>query len=174
MGRLLHMCFPCMSSNLACSSHRTNGKQFLTVVISSMWSIYGNRGYARHMYYLTPPEIVGAFKLNTVSRSLCVPSIALGKISVAFLIERIAPPGNWRKWLLRSISISIAVTGFITFILFYAQCRPVAAVWDKGLVAKGLGSCWDPQAVNTWNMVISSMFFFPKFEYFTMPDLGIT
>ena len=153
------MCFACTSSHSICLSGKAHVQQFLTVAISSMWSIYGNRGYARHMYYLTPPQVVGALKLNTVSRSLCVPSIALGKISVAFLIERIAPRGNWRKWLLRSISISIAVTGFITFVLFYAQCRPVAAVWDKSLVAKGLGNCWDPHAVNTWNMVISSMCF---------------
>lgn len=117
------------------------------------------------MYYLTPPELVGAFELNTISRSLCVLSIGFGKMLVAFLIERIAPPGSKRKWLLRGISSSIVITGFITFVLFYAQCRPVQEVWDKSLIVKGLGSCLDPKAINTWNMVIASKFFGPSFQF---------
>ena len=83
-------------------------------------------------------------------------SIAIGKISVAFLIERIAGPANWRKWLLRGISISIFISAVITFTLFYAQCQPVSAVWDKGTIKDGTGSCWNPIPVNTWDLVIAS------------------
>ena len=82
-------------------------------------------------------------------------SIAIGKISVAFLIERIAGPANWRKWLLRGISISIFISAVITFTLFYAQCQPVSAVWDKGMIKAGTGSCWNPIPVNTWDLVIA-------------------
>lgn len=133
--------------------------QFLDLVISIMWSSYAERGYARHMYYLTPEQLVGAFELNTISRSLCVLCIALGKMSVAFLIERIAPAGSWRKWMLRGISISIAVSASITFVIFYAQCQPVQAIWNKSIIAKGMGSCWDQTAINTWNMIVSSKLF---------------
>ena len=83
-------------------------------------------------------------------------SIAIGKISVAFLIERIAGPANWRKWLLRGISVSIFISAVITFTLFYAQCQPVSAVWDKGMIKDGTGSCWNPIPVNTWDLVIAS------------------
>ena len=83
-------------------------------------------------------------------------SIAIGKISVAFLIERIAGPSEWRKWLLRGISISIFISATITFVLFYAQCQPVRALWDKGMIKEGTGSCWNPIPVNTWDLVIAS------------------
>ena len=121
-----------------------------------MWSVYASSGYARHLYYLTPSQLTRALELNTISRSLCMFSIAIGKISVAFLIERIAGPSNWRKWLLRGISISVFISAVITLTLFYAQCQPVSAVWDKGMIKKGTGHCWDPIPVNTWNLVIAS------------------
>ena len=83
-------------------------------------------------------------------------SIAIGKISVALLIERIAGPSDRRKWLLRGISISVFISAIITFTLFYAQCQPAKALWDKGMIKKGTGSCWNPIPVNTWNLVIAS------------------
>ncbi|KAL9599862.1 MAG: hypothetical protein Q9219_003556 [cf. Caloplaca sp. 3 TL-2023] len=121
-----------------------------------MWSVYASKGYARHMYYLRRPQLVDAGKLNAISRSLCVISIGIGKISVAFLIERFAGPSRWRKWLLRFISISIVLSATITVILFYAQCQPVAAVWDKSMIKAGTGKCWDPIPLNTWNQIIAT------------------
>ncbi len=102
------------------------------------------------MYYLSRSEFTHAGELNAISRSLCVLSIGIGKISVAFLIERFAGPSKWRKWLLRFISISIAVSAIITVILFYIQCQPVRAVWDKSLIKAGTGKCWDPIPLNTY------------------------
>lgn len=124
-----------------------------------MWSIYAASGYARHLYYLTPAQISNALELNTISRSLCMFSIAIGKISVAFLIERIAGPSDWRKRLLRGISISVFVSAVITFTLFYAQCQPTRALWDKDMIKEGTGSCWNPIPVNTWDLVIASKLF---------------
>ena len=121
-----------------------------------MWSVYAASGYARHLYYLTPSQSTKALALITISRSLCMVSIAIGKISVAFLIERIASPSDWRKWLLRGISFSVFVSAVITFTLFYAQCQPARAVWNKSMIKEGTGHCWDPIPVNTWNLVIAS------------------
>ena len=121
-----------------------------------MWSVYAASGYARHLDYLTPAQITNALKLNTISRSLCMFSIAIGKISVAFLIERIAGPSDWRKWLLRGISVSVFISAVITLTFFYAQCQPARAVWDKDLIKEGTGHCWNPIPVNTWNLVIAS------------------
>jgi len=133
--------------------------QALDLAVSLMWSVYAGRGYARHLYYLTPDQLSNALELNTISRSMCMLSIAIGKVSVAFLIERIAPPGNWRKWMLRGISISIMVSATITFTLFYAQCQPARALWDKGMLKKGTGKCWNPIPVKTWDLVIASRCF---------------
>lgn len=124
-----------------------------------MWSVYAASGYARHLYYLSPAQLSHALELNTISRSLCMLSIAIGKISVAFMIERIARPGDWRKWLLRGISISVLISAVITFTLFYAQCQPARAVWDKGMIKQGTASCWNPISVNTWDLVIASKLF---------------
>lgn len=124
-----------------------------------MWSVYAASGYARHLYYLSPAQLSNALELNTISRSLCMLSIAIGKISVAFMIERIVRPGDWRKWLLRGISISVFISAIITFAFFYAQCQPARAVWDKGMIKQGTGSCWNPTPVNTWNLVIASKLF---------------
>lgn len=121
-----------------------------------MWSVYAGRGYARHIYYLTPTEITDALELNTISRSLCIFSIAVGKISVAFLIERLAGPSKIRKWMLRAISISVFVSAIITIMLFYVECQPARALWDKGMIKKGTGHCWNPIPVNTWDLVIAS------------------
>lgn len=124
-----------------------------------MWSVYAASGYARHLYYLTPAQLSNALELNTISRSLCMLSIAIGKISVAFMIERIANPKDWRKYLLRVISISIFISAAITFALFYAQCQPARALWDNGMIKQGTGSCWNPVPVNTWDLVIASKHF---------------
>ena len=125
-------------------------------MVAIIWSVYATSGYARHLYYLTPAQISNALELNTISRSLCMLSIAIGKISVALLIERIAGPSDRRKWLLRGISISVFISAVITFTLFYAQCQPARAIWDKSMIKAGTGSCWNPIPVNTWNLIIAS------------------
>lgn len=130
--------------------------QLLDIVISVMWSVYAGRGYARHLYYILPSQLPDIIKLNTISRSLCMFSISIGKISVAFLIERFTGPSNWRKWLLRSISISVFISAVITLTFFYAQCQPARAVWDKYLLKEGNAHCWNPIPVNNWNLVIAS------------------
>ena len=121
-----------------------------------MWSVYAGRGYARHIAYLSPAQVSDALELNTISRSLCIFSIAIGKISVAFLIERLAGPSKIRKWMLRSISISVFVSAIITILLFYVECQPARALWDKGMIKAGTGHCWNPIPVNTWDLVIAS------------------
>lgn len=84
-------------------------------------------------------------------------SIAIAKVGVAFLIERFAGPKRWRKYLLRFISVSIVVSAIITLTLFYTQCWPVEAVWNKALLKQGKGKCLDKNVTNTWNLVIASM-----------------
>ncbi|KAL8852448.1 MAG: hypothetical protein Q9221_002678 [Calogaya cf. arnoldii] len=141
----------------------------IDLAVSIIWSVYAGKGYARHMYYLSPPQLSHAGELNAISRSLCVLGIGIGKISVAFLIERFAGPSKWRRWLLRFVSISIAISAIITVALFYAQCSPVRAVWDKGLVKAGMATCWDPVPLSTWNQVIAGYWAFLDFALAIIP-----
>lgn len=87
-------------------------------------------------------------------------NIAVAKISVAFLIERLSGPTRWRRWLLRGISVSIMCSAIITFLLFYLPCDPVSANWDKTLIKEGKGKCWNLKAVNTWDVIVGSMYQF--------------
>lgn len=142
-----------------------------------MWTIYANNGYARHLFYLSPGQTADALKINIISRCCCIISIAIGKISVAFLIERIiCPPGaprpistgpnikrtrlrsiDWRRATLRGISGSVALSAVVTVILFYVQCQPASAYWDRRLLPpNGTAKCWNPIPVNTWDLVIAS------------------
>ncbi|KAL9032461.1 MAG: hypothetical protein Q9180_006486, partial [Flavoplaca navasiana] len=121
----------------------------IDLAVAIMWTVYAGKGYARHMFYLKPPQLSHAGELNAISRSLCVLGIGIGKVSVAFLIERFAGPSKWRKYLLRSISVTIIVSALLTVILFYAQCRPVQALWDKSLLKAGKARCWDPVPLAT-------------------------
>ncbi|KAL8995730.1 MAG: hypothetical protein Q9169_004588 [Polycauliona sp. 2 TL-2023] len=121
----------------------------INLAVAIIWTVYAGKGYARHLFYLKPPQLSHAGELNAISRSLCVLGIGIGKVSVSFLIERFAGPSQWRRWLLRAISISVAVSAFITVILFYVQCRPARAAWDKSLVKAGKATCWDPTPLNT-------------------------
>ncbi|KAL8880743.1 MAG: hypothetical protein Q9192_007953, partial [Flavoplaca navasiana] len=141
----------------------------IDLAVAIMWTVYAGKGYARHMFYLKPPQLSHAGELNAISRSLCVLGIGIGKVSVAFLIERFAGPSKWRKYLLRSISISIIVSALLTVILFYAQCQPVRALWDKSLLKAGKAKCWDPVPLATWNQVIAGYWAFLDFALAIIP-----
>lgn len=141
----------------------------INFIISAIWTAYAQKGYARHMNYLSSAQLWDAGKLSVISRSLCVLSIGIAKISVAFLIERIAGPNHWRKWLLRFISISIVISAGITFLLFYLQCQPVKAGWDKSMINAGTGKCWDPIPLTRWNQVVASYWAFLDFALAFIP-----
>lgn len=155
MGRLgyLHVCGKIIAPARSAYHEYQLRLQTVSIAVSIIYSVYAGRGYARHEYYLTPPQVVEALKLNVIARSMYVISIGLGKISVALLIERIAPPGDWRKWLLRGISLSMAVTAITSIALYYAECNPTRALWDKKMVQDGTGKCLDPVPVNIFHLV---------------------
>ena len=128
------------------------------MIFSIFWTIYAVNGYARHAFYLSPHAISEAVKISWVSQSFCILSIASGKVSVAFLIQRIQAPCRWRTWLLWFISISVSVSGVIAVILVYLQCTPYYALWNPQLVAAGTAQCRLQIAVNNYDIVVASMY----------------
>ncbi|KAL8638985.1 MAG: hypothetical protein Q9228_003912 [Teloschistes exilis] len=115
------------------------GVQMFTLTFSVMWSVYAGRGYARHEHYLRPVQRSDAGRLSVISRSCCIMAIATGKISVAFLIQRIQGPNKWRTWLLRFISISVFITALFAVIFLFAQCQPARALWTPSMIKNGTG-----------------------------------
>ncbi|KAL8693236.1 MAG: hypothetical protein Q9218_001909 [Villophora microphyllina] len=123
-----------------------------------MWSVYAGRGYARHDRYLRPEQKSDAGRLSVISRACCIMAIATGKISVAFLIQRIQGPSKWRTWVLRFISISVFLTALFAAIFLFAQCQPARALWTPSMIKNGTGHCWNPIPVNNYDIAIAGYF----------------
>lgn len=131
--------------------------KLFTLTFSIMWSVYAGRGYARHEHYLRPGQRSDAGKLSVISRSCCIMAIATGKISVAFLIQRIQGPGKWRTWLLRFCSVTVFITALFALIFLFAQCQPARALWTPSMIKAGTGHCWNPIPVNNYDIVIAGL-----------------
>lgn len=96
-------------------------------------------GGARHLYYLSPPQISAAVKLDWVAQPFAIAAFGLGKISTAFLVLRILKGATvWRKkFLYGSMGITIVSTT-VSIVVLFAQCSPPRALWDQVPGAK----CW--------------------------------
>ncbi|KAL8883168.1 MAG: hypothetical protein Q9192_007396 [Flavoplaca navasiana] len=140
-----------------------------TMTFSIMWTVYGARGYARHAIYLTPFQKSDAAKLGVISRACCVVAIATGKISVAFLIQRIQGSSKWRTWFLRFCSISVGLTASVVVIFLFAQCQPVRSLWTPSMLKDGTGHCWDPIPINNFDIAIASYFAWLDFVLAILP-----
>ncbi|KAI4245225.1 MAG: hypothetical protein L6R40_002582 [Gallowayella cf. fulva] len=110
-----------------------------------------------------------AIKVSVVSRACCIMAIATGKISVAFLIQRIQGSSKWRTWFLRFCSISVFLTALFAVIFLFAQCQPAYALWTPSMIEDGTGHCWDPIPVNNYDIVIAGYFAFLDFALAIMP-----
>ncbi|KAL8711874.1 MAG: hypothetical protein Q9220_003818 [cf. Caloplaca sp. 1 TL-2023] len=140
-----------------------------TLTFSVMWSVYAGRGYARHEHYLGPAQRSDAGRLSVISRSCCIMAIAFGKVSVAFLIQRIQAPGKWRIWFLRFCSASVFITALFALIFLFAQCQPAKALWTPSMIKNGTGHCWNPIPVNNYDIVIAGYFAFLDFALAILP-----
>ncbi|KAL8906492.1 MAG: hypothetical protein Q9171_006253 [Xanthocarpia ochracea] len=140
-----------------------------TMVFSVMWTVYALRGYARHDIYLNPKQKMDAAKIGIISRSCCVMAIATGKVSVAFLIQRIQGSNKWRNWFLRFCSISVSVTALIVVVLLYAQCQPVRTLWTPSMLKDGTGHCWNPIPSNNYDIFVASYFAWLDFVLAIIP-----
>ncbi|KAL8934539.1 MAG: hypothetical protein Q9216_005857 [Gyalolechia sp. 2 TL-2023] len=147
----------------------TEWMKLFTLTFSVMWSVYAGRGYARHEFYLRPEQRSDAGRLSVISRSCCIMAIATGKISVAFLIQRIQGPSKWRTWLLRFCSVTVFITALFAVIFLFAQCQPARALWTPSMIKAGTGHCWDPVPVNNYDIVIAGYFAFLDFALAILP-----
>ncbi|KAL8672841.1 MAG: hypothetical protein Q9168_002717 [Polycauliona sp. 1 TL-2023] len=139
------------------------------MTFSVIWTVYGARGYARHALYLSNFQKSDAAKLGVISRACCVVAIATGKISVAFLIQRIQGSNKWRTWFLRFCSVSVGLLAFLVVIFLFAQCQPVRTLWTPSMLKDGTGHCWDPITGNNYDIAIASYFAWLDFVLAIMP-----
>ncbi|KAL8970838.1 MAG: hypothetical protein Q9183_001337 [Haloplaca sp. 2 TL-2023] len=96
-------------------------------------------------------------------------AIATGKISVAFLIQRIQGPSKWRTRFLYFCSVSVFITGLLSVVLLFAQCQPARAAWTPSMIKDGTGHCWNPIPVNNYHISIAGYFAFLDFALAFLP-----
>ena len=145
--------------------HRTpivpiNFLQALTLGFTVLWTILGQVGGCRHLYYLqmNPAQAIKAARINWITQPVAIYALASGKVSVALLIWRIMGRSKWRKaFLLYGAMIASFVVCTIAIILTFVQCRPVTALWDPELVVMGKATCWPPQRQINFSIFTGSM-----------------
>lgn len=127
--------------------------QILSWVASAMYAVYANQGGARHVAYLEPDQLALVAEFDYISLVPVILGIVIGKCAVSLLIYRLQPPTKWRTYLLWFLSVSSLVCAVLVIVLEFAQCTPVKALWIPTA-----GKCWNPKAVNNWDVAASGMF----------------
>ena len=129
-----------------------NGFQALTFAFTITWTVYAHNDGCRHVFYLSKTSQELALKTKWISQPFCVLAIALGKVSVVFLILRIGPHDKLRQWLLYVAAGSISILFGIQCIIIFAQCQPPRALWTFTIV----GKCWPSEVLTVIAMTESS------------------
>ena len=100
-------------------------------------------GIGRYPYYLGPQKTSQAIKLNSIAFVPGMIALAIPKVAVTCLLERLLNPMHsqkWRKVTLYTLSASCIIIAVILPILFWVPCRPAAGLWNTQLKAR----CWNP------------------------------
>ncbi len=117
--------------------------QFLSILYASLSTASVSAGIGRHPYYLSSQETSQAIRLNSIAFVPGMLSLAIPKLAVACLLERLLSPKHGQKWrrpVLFTLSISCVVIAVLCSIMFWAQCRPAAGLWNLLLKER----CWNP------------------------------
>lgn len=105
-------------------------------------TVYAGKGGCRHIFYLTPPQVIEAVKLNFVAQAFGITSPTLGKLSVGFMMLRIIGPHTfYRKWFIYITMGAYGLWSSLTLIFTYTQCTPTSALWNPTPNMK----CWGNQ-----------------------------
>ena len=100
-------------------------------------------GIGRDPYYLGPQKMSQAIKLNSLAFVPGMLALATPKVAVTCLLERLLNPlhsQKWRKVTLYTLSVSCIIFAVILPVVYFAQCKPAAGLWDTQLKAR----CWNP------------------------------
>ena len=149
------MCISLVSNKPTHSLIRiVNRLQLFTIAFSIWVTFYISFGGGRHVYYLTPTQVVPAAKASWIILSLAIVAIVTGKASVALLILRLMGPGigKWRKRFLYTVSIAGFLFGGIAIAIIWSQCQPPRALWDPPA-----GRCPVLEETNKFHIFVSSM-----------------
>jgi hypothetical protein len=109
------------------------------------------------MLSIPPTKMVAILKVNFASQFLLGWSVALTKVSVAFMLLRIQRSMAWI--LSMSAAIFILLASMIVYTGFsLTQCHPISAYWDLVLNPSLALGCRDQSSVSTLTIATSGMY----------------
>lgn len=115
--------------------------QLFVITYTVFWTVYNAEKGGHHVYYLTLDEQITTLRLNWISQPFEIMAIGTGKVSVALLLLRVLGPKNrYKKWFLWFLIASTLTVCAIGIIFTFAQCQPVARLWNPTVE----GHCLDP------------------------------
>ena len=136
--------------------------QALTLASSVLWTILGQLGGCRHLYYLEmdPVRAIKASQINWITQPVTIYALATGKISVAFMILRILGKSKWRKaFLVYGAIMGSFIICTVAIVLTFTQCRPVRALWTAKLMNTRKATCWPPHIQTSYSVFAGSRSF---------------
>lgn len=98
-------------------------------------------GFGRHIYYLTPEQLVQSVKLSYIVAPFAFMSLVFGRVSFAASLFVLIGTKKWRRWLLYFIIVSQFVVNLILIGVGLGVCTPARKYWDR----KTPGTCLSPK-----------------------------
>ena len=97
----------------------------------SLTSYHLIRGGARHVFYLTPDQIMLVMKYGFISQFFLFTSVVFAKSSVALLLLRIiGPVSTWRKHFIYGNFLLYWATTVVIIVVVSVRCSPTRSIWE--------------------------------------------
>ena len=113
------------------SSNVLTISKILMSVSISLTSYHLIHGGARHVFYLTPGQIMLVLKYGFISQFFILTGVVLAKSSVALLLVRIIDPViTWRKHFIYGNFLLYWATTVVIIVVVSVRCSPTRAIWE--------------------------------------------
>lgn len=142
-------------------------KQILSLIYSSIASVYVHMGGGRHSYYLGLDQTAAAVRMISIGNIPGIISVAVPKLAVAVLLVRLLNPARYQKAILYFLSLSCVVIYVLCAVFLWVQCTPRAGLWNP---VKYKPKCWDLHVVVNYFFFAGGTSFFKTATAFFIAD----
>ncbi|KAF2009084.1 hypothetical protein BU24DRAFT_468476 [Aaosphaeria arxii CBS 175.79] len=119
----------------------------LTLIYSALVTKSVSYGLGKHRADIDDDNIPHMFKYMYLSEAFTLLAIPISKTSFAITLLRLVS-SRWQKYFICFVIITMNVAMWLTAILLFLQCRPIAKNWDKDLE----GSCWKSEVQDRYSI----------------------
>jgi hypothetical protein len=113
-------------------------KQVFSVVSAGLITEAVRWGFGRHVYYLTPHQIMESVRYSYYVQPFAFLALVFGRVSFAISLIILIGIKPWRRWLLFFIIAGQFVINWIFIGILLGACSPAAKYWNRRLPGKCL------------------------------------